>query len=340
MNSFLSALKGEPHETIPVWYMRQAGRYLPGYTEIRKGKSMKEMCMDVETTVRITMEPVDTLGVDAAIIFSDIILPAETMGFSVDYVEGVGPSIKNSYVSDPSMRSINEFSPTEYGYSTYEAIRRIKASRPSLPVIGFSGGPLTVASYLAGGRPDRDLNLTKKLIFSGDTGFEKLMQMVTDMVIENALAQWKSGCDAIQIFDSWAGYLSPFQLSVYSERYLAQIMSELGKKIPVIYFSTQTGSMFKILSGAGFNFLSLDWRVDLADVGRSIGNEVGLQGNLDPSLLTDAPVMGVAEGVYIAMSMADRDNYIFNLGHGVLPDTRPETLIDLTEKVHAVVRRF
>lgn len=320
--------------------MRQAGRYLPGYTEIRKTMSIKEMCRDVDTTVRITIEPVDTLGVDAAIIFSDIILPAESMGFSVDYIEGVGPSIKNSYDSDRSMRSINEFSPSEYLYSTYGAIRRIKASRPSLPVIGFSGGPLTVASYLAGGHPDRDLNLTKKLIFTGDVGFKTLMQMVTDMVIENARAQWKAGCDAIQIFDSWAGYLSPLQLSAYSKRYLEQITSELGKNMPIIYFSTQTGSMYKILARAGFNFLSLDWRVDLADVGSSIGNEVGLQGNLDPSLLADAPVIAVREGISIATAMAHRDNYIFNLGHGVLPETRPEALMELTERVHAVVRRF
>ncbi len=340
MNSFLSALKGDSHETIPVWYMRQAGRYLPGYTEIRRGMPMKEMCRDTDTTIRITLEPVDRIGVDAAIIFSDIILPAESMGFAIDFVEGVGPSVKNSYVSDPSMRSINEFSPAEYGYSTYESIRRIKASRPSVPVIGFSGGPLTIASYLAGGKPDRDLYLTKKLIFSGDPGFLRLMQMVTDMVIENALSQWKSGADAIQIFDSWAGYLSPRQLSIYSERYLEQITSAIGNKIPVIYFSTQTGSMYQILSTAGFNFLSLDWRVELSEVGRSISSEVGLQGNLDPSMVESAPDLAMREGLSIAMSMADRDNYIFNLGHGVLPGTRPETLLELTRKIHSVERRF
>lgn len=336
MNNFLAALRGETHEEIPVWFMRQAGRYLPGYRGIRTRMSIREMCRDVDTTVAATLEPVKSIGVDAAIIFADIMLPVESMGFSLDFVEGVGPAISNPFKANRSLSGISDFSLENYGYKTYDSIRRIRSSNDSLPVIGFSGGPLTIASYLVNGRPDRDLAQTKELLLSGDRDFRKLLRMITEMVIMNSREQIRSGASTVQIFDSWAGYLSPGQFSSYAENYLGEISSELNHHAPLIYFSTQTSSMSDILVSAGFSFLSLDWRCNLHQVMEFLGGEVGLQGNLDPAIAEISRSAALEEGHRIASSMSGFPRYIFNLGHGVLPGTNPETLKELVKAVHSI----
>ncbi len=336
LNNFLAALNGENHEKIPVWFMRQAGRYLEGYREIRRRMSIREMCRDVDTTVRITLEPVNSIGVDAAIIFADIMLPVESMGFHLDFVESIGPVISNPFMSNRSLSGISGFSLENYRYGTYDAIRKIRSAYDHLPVIGFSGGPLTIASYLVNGKPDRDLAKTKELILSEDRDFRKLLRMVTEMVIMNSREQIMSGASAVQIFDSWAGYLSPWQLESYAENYLRDISSELGHLAPLIYFSTQTSSMTDIMVSAGFSFLSLDWRCNLHRIKDALGEEVGLQGNLDPAIAEISREAALAEGRRIASSMSRSSKYIFNLGHGVLPGTNPETLKDLVRTVHSI----
>lgn len=336
MDNFRLALKGESHDSIPVWYMRQAGRYLPGYTSLRKRYSMKNICRNPDLTVQITREPLDAIGVDAAIIFSDIMLPLEAMGFNVEFLENIGPVVSNNLSSNPDLTDIICFDQKNYSYSTYDSIRKFVNDVPDKPIIGFSGGPLTTASYVVAGKPDRDLQRTKKALFNGDRNFLELLNMIVDMIIENAKGQWKAGASAIQIFDSWAGYLSPDQLRIYSERFLTPISTELHGKVPTIYFSTRTSAMVNILEEAGFDFLSLDWTVDLHSLQKYLKSETGLQGNLDPVLISEAPEKALREGVKIAGRMSHSKKYIFNLGHGILPNTSPEALRSLTDSVHSI----
>lgn len=334
MNNFIAALNGDSHEETPVWFMRQAGRYLPGYSRIRREHGIKEICRDRDLTLAVTEEPLDLLGVDAAIIFSDITIPLESMGFVVEFSEGVGPVIPNSLTKNPTLSGISEFLPSEYGYATYDAISKFKNTSPGMPIIGFSGGPLTLGSYAIRGRADKDLSYSKKLMFSNDRGFSELMDMLKEMIILNCKEQIRSGADAIQIFDSWAGYLSPYWFKKYADRYLREIQAELSGIKPTIYFSTQTCGMPEELTNLGFDFLSIDWRCDISHFSKMMGDRVGLQGNLDPSVVSDSPSRAIAESGDIVRSMAGIDRYIFNLGHGVLPHTNPETLREIVKTVH------
>lgn len=339
MNSFLAAIKGEEHEFTPVWFMRQAGRYLKGYREIRLSHSIKEICSNPDLTVQVTEEPVNLLDVDAAIIFSDITIPLEAMGFKLDFRENVGPVIGNPLNTNRELKGISDFSPSEMHYGTYRAISKFKEKNRDMPIIGFAGGPLTIASYLTLGRPDRDLAATRALLYKDDRSMKNLLGMIREMVIANCREQVKSGADAIQIFDSWAGFLPPSMFSLYMENYLTQIAAELSGLTKTIYFSTQTGGMIGELAKTGFDFLSMDWRISLPDASRKLKQDTGLQGNIDPILATCSPEDAVRESGRLSEEMNSKDNYIFNLGHGVLPDTEPETLREIVRTVHKSGRR-
>ncbi len=334
MNSFLAAIKGHPHETTPLWFMRQAGRYLSGYRKLRLEYSIKEICRDPDLTVQVTSEPIDLLGVDAAIIFSDITIPLEAMGFNVEFRENVGPVISNPLSTNPDLIGITDFSTSEMHYGTYSAISKFREKYPDTPIIGFSGGPLTIASYLTLGRPDKDLSATRTLLYKEAPAIKNILAMLREMVIENAKAQVKAGANAIQIFDSWAGYLSPSMFSWYRDNYLSQIAEELSAMTSTIYFSTQTGGILDELTKTGFDFISIDWRVDLPRVASTIETEMGLQGNIDPLMVSRSPDSAVIQSRKLVEKMKEKDNYIFNLGHGVLPDTDPEALREIVRTVH------
>ena len=338
-NNFISALKGDPHDGIPVWFMRQAGRYSRSYQEIRKGMGIKEICLDPEASVRVTGAPVDELGVDGAILFFDILLPAEGMGFRVDFQEGKGPVVENPILSDGAYSPISSFDRKEMPYPVEKTIRVFKENRPDVPLIGFSGGPLTMLSYLIRGVPDRDLLNTKKFMISDQPMADQILDELTETVIMNLKIQIDSGCDAIQVFDSWAGYLSPTMLERYISRFVSDISSEISGKVPSIYFSTQSSSSAAILEKGGFDFLSLDWRCSLEKAASCIGKETGLQGNLDPALAAYSRDQAIMESERIARSMAGKDNFVFNLGHGVLPDTPQENLKAIVSSLHSMVIR-
>lgn len=337
MNDFDAALKGEDHEHIPVWFMRQAGRYSKHYQEIRKGKSLKEICMDPEMTYRVTSAPIDELGVDAAILFFDILLPAEGMGFHVDYEEGVGPRVSNPILSEGTSSDIYQFDANSMPYPVGKSIELFRNRKPGYPIIGFSGGPLTILSYLLRGESDRELIETRKLLLNRSRESDIVLDMITETTIETLRLQIRSGCSAVQVFDSWAGYLPPSLLGRYVERYVSQISSEISGKCPSIYFSTQTSAMLPILRNSGFDFLSLDWRCDLGKIAGKDAGETGLQGNLDPLIAATNREMAVDESVRIASEMKYMKRYIFNLGHGVLPQTSPQTLKSIVDSVHSVV---
>ncbi|WP_393971867.1 uroporphyrinogen decarboxylase [Oxyplasma meridianum] len=338
MSDFINALNGEYHSRIPVWFMRQAGRYMRGYSEFRKSKSIKELCMNPEIIREITYEPVRELGVDSAIIFFDIMLPAEALGFRVDFRENHGPVIENSIASDPSMKKLHDFNISDFYYPLEASIRNFREKHSNVPIIGFAGGPLTIASYLMAGSSDRDLLFLKKTLGSDTSSFRRIMEMVTEMVIQVSKIQIRAGSAAIQIFDSWSGNLSPNTFSQFVKPYLDEIVSDLSGLVPLIYFSTSTAGLLKNIYDLGFDFLSLDWRMDLREVMERYGTKKGIQGNLDPSLAERFPEQAFKEAMMIAKDMRDFDRYIFNLGHGVLPGTDVKTLKKIVEIVHGVER--
>lgn len=326
--NFLKALKGEDTDETPVWFMRQAGRYLPQYIELRKNRSIKELCMDPDVVAEISHFPVEILGVDAAIIFSDILLPLETMGLKLEYEESVGPVVSGFKGYD----SLIQFSTKEFRYPLQDSIRAFKVKHPNVPLIGFVGGPLTMASYAITGGSDRDLSATKRYAMKEPEGFVKVLDLMSDAIITLAKSQMSAGTSVIQIFDSWAGSLSPLQFNNIYRGFLEEVRSELD--FPVIYFSTGSGGMAKDLSLLGYDFLSLDWRVDLSKVRNEIDDAVGLQGNLDPVAVESNESVALNETEEILDGMKGKNNYIFNLGHGVLPGTKPETLRKIVELVH------
>ncbi|HLH86519.1 MAG TPA: uroporphyrinogen decarboxylase [Thermoplasmataceae archaeon] len=327
------ALRGLDHDRIPVWFMRQAGRYSEHYRNYRSRYTFKEMCRDPKIVADITIDPVRRLGVDAAIIFSDIILPVESMGFNVEFLENIGPTVSNPF---SSAGTFHDFDPSGFPYPLEQAIGIVRDMAPEVPVIGFAGGPITVASYLTEGRPDSDLRRTKKYIIKGDRGFAELLQGVSEMTVKMSKMQLRAGCSAIQIFDSWAGNLSTHQLREYSDRYLSEISSELSGE-NVIYFSTQTGGNISVLRLSGFHFFSLDWRTDLGLASDILGEDAGVQGNLDPQVPAVSKDRSLLETELILREMKGKSRYIFNLGHGVLPDTPEENLKAIVEAVHQEV---
>lgn len=340
INPFLSVMHGKEPDRIPVWFMRQAGRYLPGYKEIRKKHTIKEISLDPELVSKITLEPVNALGVDAAIIFSDIMLPAESMGFNLDFKEGIGPIISNSIRKNPSLRGIHQFDESAYKYPLEEAIKKVKSERRDIPLIGFSGGPLTIMSYLLNGGPDKDIAYTKSIMYRDETKFNNILNMVTDMTIKYAKMQIRAGIDAFQIFDSWVGFLSPFSFRKYLERSIMDVVSELrATNTPLIYFSTgSAGLLCEILDldvDLDVDFLSLDWRIRLSHFRKIIRRKYGLQGNLDPQVAALGFEESKNEASKILNDIDYTHDYIFNLGHGVLPQTKPDTLKKLVEYVHS-----
>lgn len=326
---------GDP-EQIPVWFMRQAGRYLPGYKEIRKQHTIKEISMDPDLVSRITLEPVDAIGVDAAIIFSDIMLPAESMGFNLEFREGVGPVISNSVRENPDLSGISQFEESGYKYPLADAIRKVKSDGKGVPLLGFTGGPLTIMSYLLNGGPDRNLNYTKSVMINDERKFRQVLDLVTDMTIKYAKMQINAGVDAFQIFDSWIGSLSPYRFRYYLENSIFEIVSELrATNIPLIYFSTGSAGLFNDMTDLDVDFLSVDWRVRLSHVRKITGGKYGIQGNLDPQIAALGSGESIKEASRILEDIDYTHDYVFNLGHGVLPETQPETLRKLVEHVHS-----
>lgn len=319
---FRDALNGTDHDRPPIWYMRQAGRYMTSYRQIRQTHSMEEICHSPKLASDLTWDAYHYLGVDAAIIFSDIAIPLESLGYDVKYVENKGPvpvktSEGNNKVESASAISIKQFS-TEH---------------PDVPLIGFVGGPLTLASYVVGKGPDIKLSQSKKLLWNEDYDFMNLLEDLTTHLTMEIRKQIRAGATAIQIFDSWLGNLDPesvdFILTHYVKRLTDAVREEKSKSI---YFSTETSGMIEELTHAGSDFLSLDWKVSLNHVFESFP-EMGFQGNLDPLLLESNPEKALERSRRIIKSMKDCKRYIFNLGHGVLPGTDENALRKITEKL-------
>ncbi|WP_040797221.1 uroporphyrinogen decarboxylase [Nocardia higoensis] len=336
---FLAAATGATPSRRPVWFMRQAGRSLPEYRELRAGIGMLESCFDPELVCEITMQPIRRHGVDAAILFSDIVVPLKAAGIDLDIVAGVGPVVASPVRTTEDVRALPRLRTEEVG-AIVEGVRLLIDALGDTPLIGFAGAPFTLASYLVEGGPSKNHERTKAMMYADPKTWHELLGALTDITIAFLRAQIDAGVDAVQLFDSWAGALSladyrEFVLP-HSERVFAEV-ADAG--VPRIHFGVGTGELLGALGEAGADVVGVDWRVPLTEAVRRIGPGKALQGNLDPAVLFAGPEAIEAHARRIA---AEADEamvlgaigHIFNLGHGVLPDTDPGVITALVELVH------
>jgi len=316
-----------------VWLMRQAGRSLPEYRALRERWSLEEIVAQPELCAEVTLQPVRRLGVDAAVMFADIMLPLRGMGVDFELVESVGPVVANPIRSAKDVDAIRTPPGPEAAPQVVEAVRMVFEQSP-VPVICFAGGPFTLASYLIEGKPSRTFAMTKEFMYREPKAFALLLRKLSQVMIVYLQAQVEAGGQAVQLFDSWVGALSP---SDYERRVLPFTRSIFDAiaimGVPSIHFGTSTAGLLELIASAGPDVVSLDWRIDLDEGWRRVGHDRGVQGNLDPAVLL-GPSEGVVEGVReVLRRAAGRRGHVFNLGHGVLPDSSLENLQALVETV-------
>ncbi len=333
---FLRACRRLPVDRTPVWFMRQAGRYLPEYRELRSDHDILETCRTPEVVVELTLQPLRRMGVDAAILFSDIMVPLAATGLDVRIEPGTGPVVGDPIRSASDLARLRPLEPETDEPFVLEAIRLLRKEL-RVPLIGFAGAPFTLASYLVEGGPSRDHARTKTLMHSEPETWFALMDSLGGIVRAHLRAQIEAGVQVVQVFDSWVGALDP---SDY-ERFVLPAMREVfeGLGVPSIHFGVVTGELLSLMRSAGGDLIGVDWRVPLDAAWDRIGHDAGVQGNLDPSVLF-APwevVERKARGVLAAAAM--RDGHVFNLGHGVMPGTPVENLQRLVDLVHAETER-
>lgn len=333
---FLRACRREPVDRTPVWMMRQAGRYLPEYRAIREKHGFLEMCKTPELATEVTLQPVDLVGVDAAILFADILLPLEGMGLELEFAKGEGPVIHNPVRNAADVAKLRMSDPAEDTGYVLDAIRMCRRElEGKVPLIGFAGAPFTLASYMIEGGSTKAYIRCKRLMWEDPAAWDALMRITTDTVVAYLKAQIEAGAQAVQVFDSWVGFLSPvdYERSVlpHTKRLIAEV-SEAG--VPVINFSNNTSGMLDLVAQAGGDVIGLDWRIRIDDAIRILDNGFAFQGNLDPMALF-APVEAIERMVVdILERVGTRPGHIFNLGHGIHKDTDPAHARALIELVH------
>ena len=338
MNSrFLDACRRRPTDVRPVWFMRQAGRYMRQYREIRAKHSILEICRRPDLAAAVTLQPVEVLDVDAAIIFADLLLPAEPMGLKLKFVAGEGPVIENPVRTSQDVDTLSISNTDDLGY-VGDAIRTVvQALAGKAPVIGFVGAPFTLASYLIEGGPSKTFLRTKQMMYSNETLWRRLMGKIVDVLGPFAILQVAAGARAIQVFDSWVGALGPDDyvrfVAPYSRALIERIRSA---SVPVIHFGTGAAGFFRELHAAGGDVMGVDWRVNIDQAWMDISYRSAIQGNLDPAALF-APLPEIkARVTELLKRTGTRPGHIFNLGHGILPETPVENV----KAVVQMVREF
>lgn len=331
---FLRACRRQPASRVPVWFMRQAGRSLPEYRAIRGVGSILDVIRQPDLAAEITLQPVRRYGVDAAIVYSDIVVPVEAVGFGVDVVPGVGPVVGEPFAGKGDLARLRPLEPEADIPYVLEAVRLVTAEL-DVPLIGFAGAPFTVASYLIEGGPSRTYARTKALMHADPSTWTALLDVLADMALASLRAQVAAGASAVQLFDSWAGALAPDDyatLVLPATRRIFAGLEDLG--VPRIHFGVGTGELLRLMSDAGPDVVGVDWRVPL-DVARTrIKPTQAVQGNLDPALCF-APREVVESATRRVLAQGAGPGHVFNLGHGVMPDTDPGVLERVVEVVHA-----
>ena len=331
-SAFLQACRREQPSQVPVWFMRQAGRALPEYRELRKGIAMLDSCFRPDLVTEITLQPVRRFGVDAAILFSDIVVPLKAIGVDLDIVQGIGPVIAEPFRSWadldrlPLLLELPEVA---------QAVRQLVGELGSTPLIGFAGAPFTLASYLVEGGPSKDQRKTKALMYGDPALWSALMERLADITVAFLRLQIDAGASAVQLFDSWVGALPATDYRQFVQPHSARILAAVAD-VPRIHFGVGTGELLHDMGQAGADVVGVDWRVPLDEAVTRIGPGKAVQGNLDPTLVF-AP-WDVVEGKIEQTVAAGRaaEGHVFNLGHGVLPETDPDMLKRIVDKVHSL----
>lgn len=338
---FLAACRREPTDCTPIWLMRQAGRYMPEYRALRERYGILEIIKTPELAVEVTLQPIRAFDLDAAIIFADILPPLEAMGLELTFTKGDGPVIHNPVRSMADVRALRVPDPEEALSFTLEAIRLARRELEGhVPLIGFSGAPFTLASYAIEGGSSRHYERTKGMMHAAPAAWHHLMEKLAELVGRYLSAQARAGAQAVQLFDSWVGALSPADYREYvlpHSRRAIEMARQEG--VPVIHFSTGTAGMLELIKEAGGDVIGVDWRVDLDAAWRRLGEDVAIQGNLDPvALLAPWPELK-RQATRLLKQAAGRPGHIFNLGHGVLPTTPVDNVRALVDFVHEHSRR-
>jgi uroporphyrinogen decarboxylase len=331
---FVRAAKAQPTERTPIWLMRQAGRYMAEYRAVRKKYSLIEICKKPEVAAQVTVEAAEILGVDAAIIFADLLLPLEVMGLPFHFAAGEGPKIEKPVRSAKDIAHLRTDRAAELGYVA-EAVKLVcKHFGDRLPVIGFCGAPFTLASYMIEGSGSRNYVFTKKMMYSATDSWNELMRKLVSVTAEYSAEQVRAGADTVQIFDSWVGCLSVEDYRRYVLPHATDLVKRVQKSgVPVIYFGTDSATLLPSMQETGADVIGLDWRIPLDTGWQSLGFKGGVQGNLDPVLLFADWKELRARAEDVLRRAAGRPGHIFNLGHGILPETPVENVKALCDFV-------
>jgi uroporphyrinogen decarboxylase len=336
----MKAFRREAVPYTPIWLMRQAGRYMPEYRQIRDQLSFLEMCQRPAVAAEVTVTAVERLNVDAAIIFADILLPLVPMGVGLRYEKGDGPMIDRPLRTAADLDQIPPIDVKDALGYVGEAIRMVRASLGhKKPLIGFAGAPFTLASYLIEGGASRQYQATKTLMYTNPEVWDRMMALIAAVTSDYLRMQIQAGADVIQLFDSWVGSLGPDDYRRFVLPYTRSVIDAIGKTVPVIHFGTVTGNLLELMREAGGDVIGLDWRVDLAEAWARLGYDVGVQGNLDPIALFAEPVEIRRRAEAILDAADGRPGHIFNLGHGILPETPVDHVIALVDAVHELSTR-
>lgn len=332
---FMRACRRERNEVTPIWLMRQAGRFMPEYRKIREKVSFLELCKNSQLAAEVTVTAVQELGVDAAIIFADILLPIEALNAGLVYAKGDGPVIERPVRTADDVRALRRFDPAEELGYVAESVRIARRELPpSIPLIGFAGAPFTVASYLIEGGSSRHFEQTKRLMYREPQAWHELMELLSGITSEYLNAQIDAGAQVVQLFDSWVGCLGQSDYEKYVLPYARRTISGVYSDVPVIHFGTGTSSLLPLMAEAGGDVIGVDWRIEIDQAWDTIPNKC-VQGNLDPIALMGGFDFYSKRTEKILGQIGGRPGHIFNLGHGILPSTDPDDVKRLVEFVHS-----
>jgi uroporphyrinogen decarboxylase len=338
---FLKACRREPVDATPVWFMRQAGRYMQEYRTLRAQYSLLEICRTPDLATEVTLQPIRRLEVDAAILFSDLLLPLAPMGLPFDFIKGEGPQIERPIDGPADIERLRVFEPREALGYVLDAIKQIQGELDGrVPLIGFAGAPFTLASYAIEGGHSNNFAKTKSLMYGHPEDWHRLCEKLSSVVADYLVAQIDAGVDVVQVFDSWVGALDASDYHEFALPHTRRIFEAVGKRVPTIHFGTGTSTILEELRDAGGDVIGVDWRIPIDEAWDRIGDGHAVQGNLDPTLLLGPPARMMQQTDAVLRRVAARPGHIFNLGHGILPSTPVEHVQMLAHYVHTASRRL
>ena len=331
---FLRACRGETTERAPLWLMRQAGRYLPEYREVRSGVSFLELCKTPKLAAEVSLQPIRRFGFDAAILFSDLLVPLEAMGLEVEFTEQ-GPRLPAPLRTPADLGRVSRFDPAARTGFVMESIQMLRRELGDTPLIGFAGAPFTVATYAIEGKTAKNFSETKKLFYREPDTARRLLALIGEATRDYLLAQIRAGAQAVQLFDSWVGVLSAEDFETYALPPTAALVAELrGAGVPVIYFGNGAAAILDRVARVGATVYGVDWRVPIDEARAKLGNAAALQGNLDPSTLL-GPIAEIERRARDIVRRGGKRGHVFNLGHGIYPETPIEAVEALVAAVRA-----